>query len=234
MRHHGRRSGGKHLLIEGFPYPNGLVTNEYAFRHTSPYTNNKWEMDSGTLYASNGVGYTGVPDDTSPNIGSTNGNNSQVFRLTSKAYTFGNVRIQCALKLAAWTSSAGHPEQDTDGVHVFARYQSQDDLYALSVVRRDNTCVIKKKVNADGGTYYTLGTGVARTAPSIGVWTYVRCDIRTIGTTCVLSIWINNSQILERTDNGVSSGGAIHGPGAVGLRIDNLECYFASYVVDEL
>ena len=44
-----------------------------------------WEMTSGSLFASR-VGWTGTPDDVAPNVGSTNGTNSAVFRLTTKRY----------------------------------------------------------------------------------------------------------------------------------------------------
>src|SRR6185369_17667421 len=53
------------LFQDDFGYQNGLITNDYAYRHPEDplaKRSNNWEMTSGSLFAQDHVGWTGVPD----------------------------------------------------------------------------------------------------------------------------------------------------------------------------
>jgi hypothetical protein len=173
------------LFAESFgSYQNGLITNELSF--WSPATpgtrhSEKWELTSGSLFAQEGVGWTGVPDNVGPNALSTNGNNSAVFRLTTKRADFGSVSVSLELLNLGLTQTNNTPATGLDGVHIFLRYQSEEQLYYASVNRRDNTAVIKKKAPGgvvNGGTYYDLTNYVPNPVP-YGLWQEVSASVAT-------------------------------------------------------
>lgn len=70
------------LLKDSFnARPDGLITNEYAYRHpnsSDAEQDNIWEVTSGSLLTWHGKGYTGIPDSVSPNAESKNGNNKEL------------------------------------------------------------------------------------------------------------------------------------------------------------
>ena len=82
------------------------------------------------------------------------------FRMRSRALGFGDVALSLDLAVLRLRATASTPAQQWDGVHLWLRYQSERQLYAVSVARRDGRVVIKKKCPggaSNGGTYYPLG-----------------------------------------------------------------------------
>ncbi len=223
------------LLLDTFTRSDGLVTNEFAYWNpTSPLriADSKWILQSGSLFARSGVGWTGVPDDVDPNATSSNGTNSATFRAVTTRDDFTNVVVSFKVRHERFVTTGSTPAVDWDGEHVLLRHPSQYALYYASFNRRDGTTAIKKKV-ADGpsnsGVYYTLDT---RYAPmSAGVWHDVRASIvdRTDGTVFI-QLWVDGILVGSAVDNGI--GGPIIRTGQVGIRGDNTEFEFDDFRVD--
>ncbi len=221
-------------------YPNGLITNEYAYwNHSDPSAkqSSRWELTSGSLFALNGEGYTGVPDTVGPNALSTNGTNSAVFRLTTKQPNFGNVTVSFDLLNVGLVETRSTPRMGLDGVHIFLRYQNEESLYYASVNRRDNTTVIKKKVPggpSNNGTYYDLTSYVPNSVP-YGAWQSVAASIKTNRDSSVtIEVFSQGQKIVSATDNGTIGGPPITFSGKVGIRGDNAEFRFKNFVVKAL
>lgn len=171
------------LLFENFNnYSNGLITGEYTHWNlgavdAKPST--LWDMTSGSLFAQNQTAWTGVPDDCSggsvdPNATSSNCNNSSIFRLNTKQSYSGNIQIDLSLRQNTDIHDANCNANDTcwHGTHIWARYQSQYNLYYASVNRADGNVVLKRKVpcgSDNSGTYFVLGNYVPNNW-SVGQW----------------------------------------------------------------
>ena len=233
-------TAGTTLFSEGFNYAPGLVTNEYAYWHPGAAgirVNPNWRMTSGSLFESSpGMGWSGIPDGVGPNALSTNGTDSSVFRLNTTRADFGNVAVDFDLVNNGLTTTSRTPAQSYDGVHVWVRYQSEYYLYAVTINRRDNVSVIKKKVAggpSNGGTYYTL----ASTAHAVPCKTrqHVRVTVQdnADGSTTI-ALYDNGALILKAVDNGTIGGKPIRGQGAVGVRGDNCNFNFTNFVVSSL
>jgi|GEM_PF-3763320 len=227
------------LFREGFNYPDGLITNEYATWNpgsaeatTSPI----WEMTSGSLFAQNGSGWTGVPDGcSSASASSIPCTASDVFRLNTKRSDFGDVTVSLDLRNNYLTSSSRTPAVAWDGVHVWLRYQSEYNLYYASFNRRDGHIVIKKKCaggSENGGTYYELGVGELSGFPiPFGVWQHLAARVHNNADGSVtITMWRDGAQLLSATDNGVGCA-PIRAPGSVGVRGDNDDFNIDNFVV---
>ena len=169
-------------MSDAFGIADGLVTNEYAFfspGDAAARVSPTWQLDSGSLFALGGAGWTGIPDDVEPNALSSNGTDSAIFRLVTKRSDLGNVSVSFSLENRGLTQTSSTPAVAWDGVHVFLRYQSQYSLYYASINRRVGTAVIKKKVPGgpdNGGTYYDLTPYVAH-AVAFGSWQAVTATV---------------------------------------------------------
>lgn len=218
-------------------YPDGLITNEYAFWNptgSGAKVSSKWELTSGSLFAQNGSGWTGVPDGgIAPNALSTNANNSAIFRLTTKQANFRDVAVTFDLLNQGLTSTSVTPAVAWDGVHVFLRYQSEQSLYYASINRRDNTVVVKKKVPggpSNGGTYYTLASTGSYAVP-YNAWQNVKATIKNNSDGSVtIQLFAGGKLLLTANDNGVG-GAPITGYGKVGIRGDNTNFKFKNFLV---
>jgi hypothetical protein len=215
-----------------------LVTNEYAHWHAedpAAVRSATWDMTSGSLFLRDGLWWTGRPDDVSPDAWSSAGNDSAVFRLTTRQ-TFRNARVSLSLRVGEFTTTARTVAEDWDGVHIFLRYQSQYQLYYASINRRDGTTAIKKKEPggpSNGGTYYTLATGLA--VVPIGEWQEVAASVRTQPDGSVrISLYRGPDLLLDVIDDGRLGGPPITAPGAVGIRGDNCEFEFRAFTVIDL
>ena len=212
------------LLGDSFSHADGLMTNEYAFWNPSApdrVVDPNWEMTSGSLFAVNGVGWSGVPDDHEPNALSTNGTDSAIFRMVSRSSSFSNVRVSLRLRHEGFVSTPTTPPVAWDGVHLFLRYVSEESLYYASVNRRDNTTQIKKKVPggpSNGGTYYTLGSGRFTVVP--GAWQDISATIidRSDGSVAI-QLFANGVLVASAVDTG--TGGPQIRAGRLGVRGDN-------------
>lgn len=226
------------LFSDLFDGANGLITNEYAYWNpaaTDAKRSADWEMTSGSLFRKDNMGWTGDPDSgTAPNKDSSNANNSCVFRLTSKRKDFGDVKVSFSYVLNAFKAGAATPAVDWDGGHVFLRYQSQYHLYYVSFLRRDEKCVIKKKVpggTSNSGTYYDISTYVA--------FPWTLNDLKRVETTAKnlpdgtveLALYVNGSLVVKAIDTN-KGGPAITAPGMTGIRGDNANLQFDNFKVE--
>jgi hypothetical protein len=226
-------------LTESFDGPDGLVTNEFAYWNAglpgiarSP----RWQMDSGSLFRSHGVGWSGRVDDAEPTIDSASGTHSAIFRLVSRRADFGDVAVSLRLRVQRLARTASTPPQDWDGVHLFLRYRSERELYYASISRRDGTAVIKKKVPggpSNGGTYTTISP-VARLPVALGRWQAVRATVATLPDGSVnIRLLQNGRLVVQATDRG-QGGPPILGAGRIGLRGDNTEFAIDDVVAEPL
>lgn len=160
-----------------------------------------WQITSGALTFGEGVARTDSP----------------VFRMVSADRSFNDEIVTVTLAVDDL-----HGGPDWSGAHVWLRYQSEYELYAISVDREDGAMIIKKKCAGgtdNGGTYYNL-TGYQSTGPiPYGDWQNV-----------VVAAWDNpdgsvsitanrDGHGLEARDDGLGCP-PLHG-GGVGLRGDN-------------
>jgi hypothetical protein len=216
----------------------GLVTNEFAYWNPgSPLRveSADWEMTSGSLFARNGNGYSGKIDAGAPDAQSATNTGSAIFRLNTRDFTFGDVRVAMKLKITRFGATTRTPAVDWDGVHLFLRYQSQYSLYYASVARRDGHVVIKKKCPggpSNNGTYYSLdGTEEGGHAFPLGSWQDVGATIRTNANGSVTITLLRGGDVVATgTDSGVGCA-AITSAGASGIRGDNAEFDFADFTV---
>lgn len=222
------------LLVDDFSRPNGLITNEFAYfnpHDPSAVRSPVWFVTSGSLFARDGTGWTGVPDRglTGPRSATTT--DSSVFRLVTRRSDFKDVTVSFALFVHRFMPVPG-AAPGWQGVHVFMRYQSPDLLYVASVDRRDGVIVIKKKVpggDTAGGTYYTLASVAGQ--PVVGQWEQVRVSAVNKGEGVTLQVWLNGRLRLQAVDNGVGDQPPITQAGRVGLRGDYTEFNFDNFTV---
>ncbi|WP_329243838.1 hypothetical protein OG417_46690 [Actinoallomurus sp. NBC_01490] len=215
--------------------PDRLVTNEYT--HWNPQApdgrrSRDWDVTSGSLFVRDGVAWSGTPDRATPNAGSSNGSGSSVFRMTTRRHDFGDVNVSLNLRNLGLTSSGRAGPSAIDGVHLFLRWQTPAELYVVSLNRRDDLIVIKKKRpggTANGGTYVTLGQ--TRYTVPYGVWQRFAVRIKTSGGDLVaISVRHGDREVLTAVDDG-AEGPAILARGAVGLRGDNCDFEFRDFRV---
>lgn len=197
-----------------------------------------WQMTSGSLFAADGAGWSGIPDGTEADATSSNGNDSAVFRLNTSRFDFGDVAVSFDLRNDGLTATSRTPAQAYDGVHVWLRYQSQYQLYAVSVNRRDGAIAIKKKTPggpspSNGGTYYDLVKQGHFTVP-YGSWIHVTATARTNADGSVsLALYVDGSLLISAVDNGSFGGPPITNHGAVGIRGDNCNLLFRNFTVKQ-
>jgi hypothetical protein len=195
-------------------------------------------MTSGSLFAQNGTGWTGIPDGCSTSSTySTPCTASDVFRLNTAEHDFGNVTVSMDLFNNYLTSSSRTPAENWDGVHIWLHYQSEYNLYYASVNRRDGHIVIKKKClggTENGGTYYELGQGELSGYPiPFGVWQHVAASIQDNPDGSVtLAMYRNGTKLLSATDGGTGCA-PITAPGSVGVRGDNDNFNFDNFTVTQ-
>jgi hypothetical protein len=228
-------SRGRALLVDDFNLPNGLITNEFAFynpSNPSARTSPLWLATSGSLFALDHAGWTGVPDVGTPGPASAAVNNSSVFRVVTRRADFQNVTVSFGLFVQRFMMPQSGNEVSWRGVHVFLRYQTADLLYVASVDRSDGRIVIKKKVpggTSSGGTYYTLG--IANGTAVTGRWEQVKVSATNSGADVDLSVWLDGRLRLRTVDNGIGDVAPIAQSGRVGLRGDYAEFMFRAFAV---
>jgi hypothetical protein len=213
-------------IADSFAGPDGLITSE----RQPPPAESPWEMTSGSLFRSAGTGWTGRPDG-----GGTSGQNgSAVFRMVSKQRDFTDVDVSLTLQVVDLVQTDRTPAQAYDGVHLWVRYQSDKQLYAISVDRRDGTMLIKKKCqggNDNGGTYYDLDTPVADAPIPFGQWQHVSASVRDEPDGSVTIDATRDGIALHANDKGTGCA-PLRGGGGVGVRGDNAEFRMAAFTVD--
>lgn len=229
------RRGAERTWEPSFAGPDRLITNEIAHRAPNgpgSQVSPDWEVTSGSLFARDGAGWTGLADAASPDADSSNGTGSSVFRMNSRRRDFRDVTVSLQVRNLGLTDAGRHPPQDLDGVHLFLRWQSQYHLYAVSLNRRDNKIVVKKKLPGgpvNGGEYDTLGEAAYRVPGDI--WQSFEVRIETTERhAVVISVAAGGRHVLTVVDDG-ARGPVIEAAGAVGLRGDNCEFEFRQFRV---
>ena len=224
-------SAGSALFSERFTRPDALITNGWAHfnsTNSNAVLDRTWDVTSGSLFASGGAGWTGVPDDGTTGPTSATATGSAVFRATTRATNFGDVSLTTKVRVDGFASTARTPAVDWDGAHVWLRHVSEEELYAFSVIRRDGTIVIKKKcagVTTNGGTYYTLASR-SGFAPKLRNWITVTVSAKNQPDGSVrLRLARNGLSLLDVVDRGTGCA-PIRQPGSVGMRGDNAEIRF--------
>ncbi len=214
----------------------GLLTNEYAFRNANApdaRTSPDWVVTSGSLFAHDGTGSTGAPDGDPPGADSAHHTGSAVFRLVTRRRDFADCTVTARVRLQAPLTTSRTPAQDWDGAHLWMRYHSPQELYALSFRRRDGHLEIKRKTPGTGddpsdqGDYQTLAEG--HHAFPYDEWHTVSATARnTTDGKVHLLLAIDGTTVLESVDGDPRR---ITAPGGVGLRVDNTALEFRDYTV---
>jgi hypothetical protein len=148
---------------------------------------------------------------------------------------FADIDMSVTLGVDALVETARTPAQDYDGAHIWVRYRSDRELYAVSVDRRDATMIIKKKCpggDSNGGTYYDLSPSVPDVPIPLGQWQHVAVSVRDLPDGAVHITATRDGASIEATDSGIGCP-ALTGAGGVGIRGDNAEMRFAAIAVDQ-
>jgi hypothetical protein len=229
----------QHLFREEFAVPDGLVTNEYAFRNSQDpkaRLSPDWEVTSGSLFVKNGAGDTGIPDRISPNADSSNATDSAVFRCRTKKADFRDVQMSLNIFNRGFVTTPKTPAKSYDGIHLWLRYVSEESLYAVTINRRDNIVIIKKKVPggpSNGGTYYTLKS-VPYKVPLNSWQSFTAVTKNGPGGSMTITLSSGDNNIVTVVDNGTVGGPAVTSEGRVGVRGDNCHFQFDSVEVRAL
>ena len=215
----------------------GLVTNAFAFLHPNDpqaRLSPDWITTSGSLFARNGAGWTGVPDADNTGPYSDRFTDSAIFRLVTRRRDFGPVTVHLWVRLDPPVTTPSTPARAWDGGHVWLRYHSPQELYGLSFRRRDGTVVIKRKIpgvgpenpaKEDTGAYATLAEG--RHAIPYGTWHQVTASAVNLPSGAVLlRLDIDGRRVLTARDR---TPGRLRQPGGVGLRADNTDMLFRDF-----
>ena len=228
-----QRQQANHLFTASFT-SSGLITNEYAFHNPllqDAVRSFDWEATSGSLFARDGAGWTGVPDGRAPDAGSKQSTDSAVFRLRTRMSDFGDVSVTFQLRLDGYVTTPRTPRQPFDGVHVWLRYQSPNELYFVSVARWDGTIMIGKKLPADrGGSYHDLIRPRKHAFP-LKRWQDVQTTISNEHGRVVIRLLLDGKLLARATDDDVG-GHSITQTGRVGIRGDNTEFEFRGFQVE--
>ncbi|MGP4043702.1 hypothetical protein [Streptomyces sp. 2A115] len=212
----------------------GLVTNAFAFLHPGnrhSKHSRDWITTSGSLFAKDGAGWTGVPDAEKTGPDSAHHTDSAVFRLATRRRDFGPVTVTTRVRLEPPITTRRTPARDWDGAHIWLRYHSPQELYGISFRRRDGVVVIKRKIpgfdteDEDNGGYATLAEG--KHAISYGTWHEVTASAVNLPSGSVLlRLDIDGKTVLTGRDR---DPGPLRRPGGVGLRADNTEVLFRDF-----
>ena len=163
----------------------------------------QWEITSGALTFNEGVARTDSP----------------VFRMVSADRSYNDVIVTVTLAVDAL-----HGGPDWSGAHIWVRYQSEYELYAVSVDREDGAMIIKKKCAggpdpSNGGTYYNL-TDYQNAGPiPYGHWQNVVVAVYDLPNGDVEIMANRDGHGLTAVDNGLGCR-PLHN-GGVGVRSDN-------------
>lgn len=207
-------------IDEPFTGPDGLIAAEKqpADRDSA------WEVTSGSLFRDGDEGWTGRPDD-GREAGSTG---SSVFRMVSIDRDLVDFDITMQLKVDGMVESGRTPAQTFDGAHIWVRYKSDRELYAVSVDRRDSTMIIKKKCvggDENGGTYFDLNSFTQNAPIPFGEWQRISVAVRDLPDGSVSIVASRDGRTMRAIDRGIGCP-PLRGGGGVGIRGDNAELRF--------
>lgn len=171
-------------------------------------TGDVWEVTSGDWQVDGSSATTDAP----------------TFRARTTQRDHGDVAVSLRFRIDGYGSEGTHR---WDGVHLGVRYASPDDLYYVSVARRDGTIAVKRKA---GGEYETLATADLDVA--IGEWHTAEIETRTTdGDAVAITVDIDGEAALEVVDDDTS---ALTGTGRVSIRSDDVEAAFDEVTIRAL
>jgi hypothetical protein len=235
-----RNAGRSAPFSTSFADDSTLVTNEYAYWNPARADSRRsstWTMTSGSLFNRAGSGYTGKIDDGRPDAKSAISTDSSTFRLHTVRNDFADVNVAFKLSVAELSSTRRTPPAYYDGVHIWLRFRSQFNLYAVSVARRDGKVVIKKKCpvgSSNDGTYYTLGKEIAGSPITLLSWSAVSASARNNPSgTVTIALSAGGKVLVSAVDTGIGCA-PITEAGAVGIRGDNARFSFKNFTVANL
>jgi hypothetical protein len=210
----------KPLFTADFSGRDGLITNEWAHWNAGGIRSAQWDVTSGSLFRRGGLAWSGAPDASVPDRTSANGSGSSVFRMTTRDHAFENVTVSLRVRALAMTDHGRSKPSDFDGVHLFARWQNERDLYAVSLIRRDGQIVVKRKTpggTANGGTYQDLYNVPSQ--PALGAWQTFDVTVENTPLGVRFGVRHDGREVLNFTDPASPPAAA----GAIGIRGDNTE-----------
>jgi hypothetical protein len=133
------------------------------------------------------------------------------FRAHTTDSDYGNIALTVRFRISD-SAEGGH---DWGGVHLGVRYAGADDLYYVSVARRDGTVVVKRKA---GGVYTTLA--IRAHVVAVGQWHRAVVEVLTNPDGAVgLTVEVDD-MVLRVKD---AAPGALAQPGRVSIRTDEVE-----------
>ncbi|BCI55380.1 hypothetical protein NIIDNTM18_46580 [Mycolicibacterium litorale] len=188
-----------------------------------PVVTQDWVVTSGSLFRDHEEGWTGVPDAG----GSAGDTGSAVFRMAGTRRDLTDIDMSLRLDVERLVITERTPARAYDGAHIWVRYQSDRQLYAVSVDRRDATMVIKKKCaggESNGGRYVDLGAAVPDTPIPLGRWQQISVAVRNQPDGSVTISADRDGHTVEAVDRG--TGCPPLREGGVGIRGDNAELRF--------
>jgi hypothetical protein len=211
------------LLFDDFTGPDGVITNHYAYWHSSDplaFQDDIWEMESGCALRQDNTLWTGIPTSNVPNRDCSNGSGSEIFRLWTKR-SFENVRVSLMLRNNGYVSGAVG-ERSWDGIKIWLRRQGGTGpvrLYTAEVNRRQGNVIIQKKCgDAD---YHIIAQGWPQgSAASIGTWENVGGSVKNLPDGSVkITVERRGQTVLSGIDTGIGCA-PITTAGRVGIRGD--------------
>lgn len=214
-----------------------LVTNEVAYAHPDRrgvVRSDQWIVTSGSLFADDGTGWTGPLDRHQPDLVSARWTDSAVFRAVTRRADFQDVTVRLRLDIGGLAAVPSTSAQVYDGVHVFLRYISPQQLYVVDLYRRDGLITIKRKLPggpSNGGSYQTLAS--TSFAPPVHTWVDEQVRIENTASGVKITVITNGETVLSAVDNG-RTGPSITGPGRVGLRGDNCDFHVSDFIAAPL
>jgi hypothetical protein len=239
---------GEVLLRDGFRDangPNDLITNEWADSNPADparVRSKTWTVTSGSLFSVGGHGWTGIPDDRSPDRYSETGTDSAIFRLHTVRADFGNVEQEVDVRINRFTNPPTRPPRGWDGVVLWPRYVTPFHLYFAYLLRKDGRVAITKKCPGalpgggfyNGGTYFDLSAVRPFRPTVVGRWYHLASAVQdNPGGSVTIRVFQDGVLAAAATDYGVGCP-PIRGPTKLGIRADNVDANLDNYVVTEL
>jgi hypothetical protein len=225
--------------------PNHLIVNEWSYwnpHDSARVMSSAWQMTSGSLFSIDGIGWTGVPDDTPPDRYSQGHTDSQVFRMNTVRDDFGDVVQELDARINGFTGSANFPAVDWDGVVLWPRYVDEFHLYFAYLLRKDGRVAITKKCPGhlpggsfyNGGSYFDLASERYFRSTVMGRWYRLASSAQDNSDGSVTVRTFQDGRLVaQATDHGLGCA-PIRGPSRLGIRSDNVDANLTHYRVYEL
>lgn len=171
-----------------------------------------------------------------------------IFRLVQRG-NWQDFSQQVYLKISKINESESENRNASNGVLLFNRYQSGDNLYYAGL-RVDGGVVIKKKYN---GKYYTLAykkifnqeTYNINSNPNLiplNLWIGIKTELKNLpdGTVSVKLFvdqdrtgnWVESLNVIDKP--GTNGSGVIFGGGYAGIRSDFMDVEFKDYLIESI